>query len=124
MKFDKAKFLLLQIRNPGDAMRDQEIDCFAHAMNVGVSQVHSWDLLSGSPSNAVLRQHDAVLIGGSGDYSVTRESEWLSKSMDLMRDMENQPSHRAGVSKRWRKLTGARWKLIYHAPKWERIDFI
>ncbi len=87
MKFDKAKFLLLQIRNPGDAMRDQEIDCFAHAMDVGASQVHSWDLLSGSPSNAVLRQHDAVLIGGSGDYSVTSESEWLRKSMDLMRDL-------------------------------------
>ena len=32
-------------------------------------------------------RHDAVLIGGSGDYSVTRESGWLDASLDLMRDL-------------------------------------
>ena len=39
-------------------------------------------------------RHDAVFIGGSGDYSVTRESGWLDASLDLMRDLvrESKPT--------------------------------
>ena len=94
MCFSKVKLLLLQIRNQGDPMRDQEIECFAAAAGVEPSQISPWDLLAGRPGGGVVDRHDAVLIGGSGDYSVTRESGWLDASLDLMRDLvrESKPT--------------------------------
>ncbi|MDG2206638.1 MAG: type 1 glutamine amidotransferase, partial [Pirellulales bacterium] len=81
----QMQLLLLQIRNPGDPMRAQEIDCFADAAGVDRDQIIPWDLLAGAPDSSLLEQSDAVLIGGSGDYSVTREEEWLEASFELLR---------------------------------------
>ena len=87
MSHGKAKLLLLQIRNPEDPMRQQEIECFASALGVDAGQIKPWDLLAGRPGWRFVNQHDAILIGGSGDYSVTRCSGWLDSSMELMREI-------------------------------------
>jgi len=86
----RLRLLLLQIRNPGDPMREQEIDCFADAAGVDREQVTPWDLLAGPPDRGLVAQVDAVLIGGSGDYSVTREEEWLESAFDLLRRLVDQ----------------------------------
>ncbi len=88
------RLLLLQIRNPGDPMRDQEIGCFATAAGVDRDQIMPWDLIAGPPDSGLLQQSDAVLIGGSGDYSVTREEEWLEASFELLRRLvdESKPT--------------------------------
>ena len=70
-------FLLLQVRNPDDAMREQEIACFARALKSEPRQIRVFDLLSGVPSVAQLDEVDVVLLGGSGDYSVAQGGEWL-----------------------------------------------
>ena len=87
MSYGKAKLLLLQIRNSGDPMRKPEIECFASALGVDSGQIKPWDLLAGRPGWRFVNRHDAIFIGGSGDYSVTRFSGWLSASMDLMREI-------------------------------------
>ncbi len=94
MGYANVNLLLLQIRNPGDPMQQQEIECFASAMGVDATQIKSWDLLGGRPGRQFIDRHDAVLIGGSGDYSVTRYSGWLDASMDLLRDLvsDNKPT--------------------------------
>ena len=87
MPHGKARLLLLQIRNPGDPMRQQEIKCFASALGVDAAQIEPWDLLSGRPGLRFINRFDAIFIGGSGDYSVTRFSGWLDASMELMREI-------------------------------------
>ena len=38
----RLRLLLLQIRNPGDPMREQEIDCFADAAGVDREQITAY----------------------------------------------------------------------------------
>ena len=57
------KFLLLQVRNPDDAMRSQEVRCFSRALKCAPEQIRVFDLLSGVPTVAQLDAVDVVLLG-------------------------------------------------------------
>lgn len=81
------KFLLLQVRNPDDAMRDQEVACFARALQCEPDQIRVYDLLSGVPTVAQLDEVDVVLLGGSGDHSVAKGGDWLPPALDAMREL-------------------------------------
>ncbi|MEM8680666.1 MAG: type 1 glutamine amidotransferase [Planctomycetota bacterium] len=83
----KVRYLLAQVRNGDDPMRDQEIDCFAWALHCEREQISVHDLLNGPPSDAVLARHDVVMVGGSGDYSTVPEAPWLDRTLDFLRDM-------------------------------------
>jgi len=75
------RFLLLQIRDADDPIRLQEVGCFATAIGCQPEAIDAFDLLSGFPTEAQLQQVDAVLIGGSGDYSAAGESAWLEGTL-------------------------------------------
>ncbi len=64
-----------------------EQTCFANALNVPLSTISIHDLLSGAPSMATVEAHDAVLIGGSGDYSVLGNHEFLPPFFDFLADV-------------------------------------
>jgi GMP synthase (glutamine-hydrolysing) len=64
--------LLLQARHPGDATRLHEHACFARAMNVDEAQLTLWDLLSGPPTLAQTASYDALLVGGAGEFYVSK----------------------------------------------------
>lgn len=81
------KFLLLQIRNSNDPMREQEVTCFSRALHCQPSQIGVFDLLSGVPSIEELDRYDVVLLGGSGDYSVAEGGEWLPPALAAMREL-------------------------------------
>jgi len=66
------KLLLLQARNPDDPMGAHEVQCFVDRCDVPPSTVVPHDLLGGPPTMEQVRQHDALLIGGSGDYYVSK----------------------------------------------------
>lgn len=83
-------YLLLQIRNADDPMREQEQDCFIQALGCEEAQITFCDLLYGVPDTAVISTSDVVLIGGSGDYSVTSDSSWLDFALDLMRRLHDE----------------------------------
>lgn len=70
-------FLLLQARDPGDRMAPHEHDCFARTLNVPLDAIAIHSLLEGAPSPAVLEQVDAILVGGSGDYSVLGDEPFI-----------------------------------------------
>jgi len=79
------RFLLLQIRDADDPMRQQEVDCFTQTLACSPSQITLFDLLSGAPSDEALRAADVVFIGGSGDYSVVSGGKWLNEALETMR---------------------------------------
>lgn len=78
------RFLLLQVRNPGDPMSGHEIECFERCFDLASGQVEIFDLLSGAPSASQIDAVDVVLLGGSGDYSVARGGPWLGAALDAM----------------------------------------
>ena len=81
----ELRFLLMQIRNADDPMRQQEVDCFTRALGCLRSQITIFDLLSGAPTEEALHAVDIVLIGGSGDYSVVAGGAWLEEALVAMR---------------------------------------
>lgn len=81
------RFLLLQIRDENDSIRLQEVGCFARALGCDTEAIVPFDLLSGFPTAAQLEDFDAVLIGGSGNYSAAGESGWLDRTLDGLREL-------------------------------------
>lgn len=81
------RFLLLQIRNPGDVIRQQEVDCFARALECPAADIRPFDLLTAAPTETQLATVDAVLVGGSGDYSAAAEGDWLRRAFDALREI-------------------------------------
>ena len=67
-----ARFLLLQARDEGDPMLAQERQCFASRLRLPVEEIEPHNLVAGPPRLAEARRHAAVLVGGSGDYLVSR----------------------------------------------------
>ena len=88
------RFLLLQVRNTNDPMREHERLAFARALAIEPDHCDTVDLLSTRPSSTQLDASDVVLLGGSGDYSATGEGEWLDRSLDVLRELvqRNQPT--------------------------------
>ncbi len=89
MTFAKLRFLLLQVRNADDPMRDQEVGCFATALGCRPQQIEVFDILQGVPGRSQLDAVDMVLLGGSGDYSVAAGGAWLPAALETMRELHD-----------------------------------
>jgi len=87
MPYKKLRYLLLQVRDPDDPMRGQEVSCFARCLKCDVLQVRVFDLISGAPSPAELNSVDVVLLGGSGAYSVAEGGPWLAAGLEAMAEL-------------------------------------
>ena len=68
------KIFLLQARHANDAARFEERSSFATMAGVDEAQVIPFDLLTGTPTLAEVRRYDALMVGGSGDYYVSKEN--------------------------------------------------
>lgn len=64
--------LLLQARHADDAARGEERASFAAMTGLDLEQVVPLDLLTETPTLDQIRQHDALMVGGSGAYYVTK----------------------------------------------------
>ncbi len=82
---NRLSYLLLQVRNPDDPMRDAEVRSFARVLHCDTEQIRVCDLLESVPSEAQLNAADMVLLGGSGHYSAAGEGEWLEGVLDGLR---------------------------------------
>ena len=82
---NSLRYLLLQIRDHDDPIREQEIGCFQRALDCEPAQLETLDLLALSPDESVYDTFDAVFIGGSGNYSAAGESEWLDRTLASLR---------------------------------------
>lgn len=84
---DNLRFLLLQMRDAGDPMLRQEVQCFADALPCSPQRITPHSLLAGGPSRDTLGRHDMVLIGGSGAYSAAADSPAIERAMDALREL-------------------------------------
>ncbi len=84
---ESLRYLLFQIRKPGDPMRVSEVDAFAWALGCSLDRITPVDLILKPPSPDQLRSADVVLIGGAGDYSVPEGGSWLEGALDSMREL-------------------------------------
>ena len=76
------KYLLLQVRDDDDPMCQHEIDCFARGLGCDASDILVHPLIQQEPNRDQLQQVAAVLIGGSGKYSVSTGGPWLPAALD------------------------------------------
>lgn len=82
------KFRLLQARNPGDPVREEERAAFAARLGVPVDDVIPFDLLGRTPSAArVTDGVDAVLVGGSGAFSIFDDAPWIPAFVDTIGEL-------------------------------------
>ena len=81
----ELRYLLLQIRDADDPIGPQEVGCFAKALDCKTKNIATLNLLSERLTTAKLDRVDAVLIGGSGNYSAAGESEWLNNVLADLR---------------------------------------
>lgn len=86
---DQLTYLLLQVRNSDDPMRQQEVRSFARVLRTTTARIDVFDLLSGPLREADCRQADVILLGGSGHYSVAQnveqQGDWLPRALDSLR---------------------------------------
>lgn len=80
----QRRFLLLQVREPGDPMAAHEALAFRRALGLEEDQLGVFDLLTDAPPPGLFDRIDVVLIGGSGDHSVVRGGPWLSAALGAM----------------------------------------
>jgi GMP synthase (glutamine-hydrolysing) len=66
------KILLLQARNHGDLAKAEERQSFAERAGLELEQIVPHDLLAGPPTLRQVLHHDAMMVGGSGDYYVSK----------------------------------------------------
>jgi GMP synthase (glutamine-hydrolysing) len=81
------RFLLLQARLPADEMAAHEHQCFVRALGVDPGQLVGHSLLAGRPDPAVLDSADALLVGGSGQFSVLDDEPWVKDFIDFLTDV-------------------------------------
>lgn len=68
------KILLLQARYEDDASRIDERQSFADRCELPLENVIPFDLLKATPTLVQVRQYDALMIGGSGDFYVSKRN--------------------------------------------------
>ena len=82
------KILLLQARQLHDTARLDERHSFTLKAKLPVKNIVTFDLLNGSPTLDHIRQNDALMIGGSGDYYVSKGNLPTNESvLELMREV-------------------------------------
>ena len=78
-------YRLLQARVSSDPVRSEERNAFATQLGVPVEDVQTWDLLQGTSSfETVTDGVDAILVGGSGAFSVLSDETWLPSFFDTL----------------------------------------
>jgi GMP synthase (glutamine-hydrolysing) len=79
------RFRLLQARNPDDPVRERELQSFSDQLNLPRDQIEVLDVLTGQATfERATEGVDAVLVGGSGDYSITGAHSWIPSFLDTL----------------------------------------
>ena len=82
------KILLLQAREDGDAMLEHELSCFTSRTGLNREHFRSLNMSVEKISQDCLTGIDAVMVGGSGDFSVARaDFPWHGPMLELLREI-------------------------------------
>ena len=77
-------YILLQARNPGDSVRDEERAAFAERLQVPVSDINAVDMLTADLDVGILEGASALLVGGAGEYSVVDPEPAIVRAIDFL----------------------------------------
>ncbi|MCP4808836.1 MAG: type 1 glutamine amidotransferase [Proteobacteria bacterium] len=83
----KYRFTLLQARNPGDRVRQEEREQFAARMHITPAQVQTVCMLEDDLSISLLSETDMLLVGGSGEYSVRDQHDGIKRAKDFLAEV-------------------------------------
>jgi len=84
----QPKVLLLQARHSEDPMAVHEYRCFVERSGLQAAHVVPYDLCVGPPSLPKVREYDALMVGGSGDYYVSAGNlPEFAGFLDLLREI-------------------------------------
>jgi GMP synthase (glutamine-hydrolysing) len=82
------KLLLLQARRPDDPAKQEERASFAARLGVPIEVIVSHDLLQGPPAIHQVQQYRAVLIGGAGEFDVSKRNlPYFDATLQRLREM-------------------------------------
>ena len=82
------KVLLLQARQATDPAKTEERESFASRSQLPIDQFESHDMLQGPPSAEKLKRFDCLMIGGSGDYYVSkRDLDHFEHSLEFLAEV-------------------------------------
>jgi GMP synthase (glutamine-hydrolysing) len=82
------RLLILQSRFASDPMLEHERGCFIAATSCNVEELHFRNVMGGVPSVDEVTAYDAVIIGGSGDFSVVeRDQPFFEPMAGLLRGL-------------------------------------
>jgi GMP synthase (glutamine-hydrolysing) len=84
------RFALLQVRNATDPVRGEERLCFATQLGVDQTQVVTVDVLTETLGPQTLEGFDALLVGGSGEYSVVDAVPPVRRMIDFCGEVAEQ----------------------------------
>lgn len=80
------RLLILQSRFMSDPMLEHERECFIAATAREVDELHFRNVMGGVPSVGEVTAYQAVIIGGSGDFSVVeRDQDFFEPMSALLR---------------------------------------
>ncbi len=113
----EARFLLLQARREDDPERDGERRLFARRMGAPEASVVGHNLLEGLPELRAIRDFQGLLIGGSGEYYVTKENlPRQEEVLDLLREAVEGPTPVFASCFGFHLLTAALGGTLLHDP--------
>jgi GMP synthase (glutamine-hydrolysing) len=69
-----VQILLLQARNRDDSAKQEERNSFAARLGIPAEKITPFDLLNGKLTLRAVRQYDVLMVGGSGDYYVSKRN--------------------------------------------------
>ena len=78
------RFALIQCRAINDPVRGEELACFAERLGVPADHIRVADLLRDPLDQSLLTGADALLVGGSGDYSVLDPNPEIKRFIDFL----------------------------------------
>jgi len=82
------RLLILQSRFASDPMLEHERGCFIATTRRAVEELHFRNVMGGVPTVEEVTAYDAVIIGGSGDFSVVeRDQHFFEPMSELLRDL-------------------------------------
>ena len=82
-----TKYLLIQARNDSDIAKPEEHASFAHQLGVSVKSIVQSDIFSEEMTIAAAEDYDAILVGGSGEYSVLDNHPTIIRFNDFVGEL-------------------------------------
>lgn len=79
-----VRIVLIQARSTEDIVV-QEQECFRERCRVQADQIRAVSALRDRVDERLLRETDALMIGGAGEYSATKDYEWMPAVLDIVR---------------------------------------